>query len=78
MIVLVPIEYKGKKDYVKAEIQIRTVAQDFWASLNHKIQYKYEDLVPENIKKEMYEYSLIVNQLDKRMVSLKNEVNGCK
>ena len=78
LIVLVPIEYKGKKDYVKAEIQIRTVAQDFWASLNHKIQYKYEDLVPENIKKEMYEYSLIVNQLDKRMVSLKNEVNGCK
>ena len=70
--------YKGKKDYIKAEIQIRTVAQDFWASLNHKLQYKYEDMVPENIKREMYEYSLIVKQLDRRMVSLKNEVNGCK
>ena len=78
LIVLVPINYKGRKDYVKAEIQIRTVAQDFWASLNHKIQYKYEDKIPENIKREMYEYSLIVKQLDKRMVSLKNEVNGSK
>ena len=78
LIVLVPIKYKGRKDYVKAEIQIRTVAQDFWASLNHKIQYKYEDKIPENIKREMYEYSLIVKQLDKRMVSLKNEVNGSK
>ncbi len=78
LIVLVPIMYKGKKDYIKAEIQIRTVAQDFWASLNHKLQYKYEDMVPENIKREMYEYSLIVKQLDRRMVSLKNEVNGCK
>ena len=78
LIVLVPIKYKGRKDYVKAEIQIRTVAQDFWASLNHKIQYKYEDKIPEKIKKEMYEYSIIVKQLDKRMVSLKNEVNGSK
>ena len=78
LIVLVPITYNNNKDYVKAEIQIRTVAQDFWASLNHKIQYKYEDKVPAKIKKEMYEYSLIVNQLDKRMVSIKNEVNGCK
>ena len=78
LIVLVPIIYKGKRDYVKAEIQIRTVAQDFWASLNHKIQYKYEDKIPTKIKQEMYEYSLIVNQLDKRMVSIKNEVNGCK
>lgn len=78
IIVLVPIEYKGKKEFVNAEIQIRTVAQDFWASLNHKIQYKYEENIPKNIKEEMYEYSLIINQLDKKMVNLNKVVNGGK
>lgn len=78
LIVLVPIVYNGKKDFVKAEIQIRTVAQDFWASLSHKIQYKYEDNIPNNIKEEMYEYSLIVNQLDRKMVNLNKIVNGNK
>lgn len=78
LIVLVPIVYNGKKDFVKAEIQIRTVAQDFWASLSHKIQYKYENNIPNDIKEEMYEYSLIVNQLDKKMVNLNKIVNGSK
>ena len=78
LIVLVPIVYNGKKEFVKAEIQIRTVAQDFWASLSHKIQYKYEDNIPNNIKEEMYEYSLIVNQLDRKMVNLNKIVNGNK
>lgn len=78
LIVLVPINYNGKKEFVHAEIQIRTVAQDFWASLNHKIQYKFEDDIPTNIKEEMYEYSVIINQLDKKMVNLNKVVNGGK
>ena len=78
LIVLFPIVYKKKKEYVKAEIQIRTVAQDFWASLNHKIQYKYEDNIPLEIKQEMHDYSMIINQLDKKMVNLNKIVNGDK
>lgn len=78
LIVLVPINYNGKKEFVHAEIQIRTVAQDFWAFLNHKIQYKFEDDIPTNIKEEMYEYSVIINQLDKKMVNLNKVVNGGK
>ena len=78
LIISVPINYKGKKEFVNVEIQIRTVAQDFWASLNHKIQYKYEENIPNDIKEEMYEYSLIINQLDKKMVNLNKVVNGGK
>ena len=78
LIISVPINYKGQKEFVNVEIQIRTVAQDFWASLNHKIQYKYEENIPNDIKEEMYEYSLIINQLDKKMVNLNKVVNGGK
>ncbi len=78
LIVSVPIKYNNIKEYVNVEIQIRTVAQDFWASLNHKIQYKHEENVPDNIKEEMYEYSMIINQLDRKMVNLNKVVNGGK
>ena len=78
LIISVPINYKDQKEFVNVEIQIRTVAQDFWASLNHKIQYKYEENIPNDIKEEMYEYSLIINQLDKKMVNLNKVVNGGK
>lgn len=78
LIVSVPIEYKGQKEFINVEIQIRTVAQDFWASLNHKIQYKHEENVPDNIKEEMHEYSLIINQLDRKMVNLNKVANGGK
>lgn len=78
LIVSVPIEYGKIKEFINVEIQIRTVAQDFWASLNHKIQYKHEEKIPNNIKEEMYEYSLIINQLDKKMVNLNKVVNGGK
>ena len=74
LIVLVPIVYRGKKEYVKAEIQIRTSAMDFWASLNHKIQYKFPAEIPSQVKDAMYEYSLIVQQLDNKMVSLNDLV----
>ena len=42
MIVSVPVNIEDRVEDVKVEIQIRTVAMDFWASLEHKIQYKYE------------------------------------
>ena len=57
---------------VKVEIQIRTIAMDFWASLEHKIKYKYDENLPKNISKELIECSKIVNKLDKKMSSLGN------
>ena len=40
---------------VKVEIQIRTMAMDFWASLEHKIKYKYEKEIPKGVRKELKE-----------------------
>ena len=47
---------------------------DFWASLEHKIHYKFEGDAPENIKNELVECARMVSDLDARMLSLNEEI----
>lgn len=75
LIVKVPIYLIDKVEYVDAEIQIRTMAMDFWASIDHKIQYKFPNEIPEDVKEKMYENSLIINELDNRMMKLNETIN---
>ncbi len=72
LIALVPVSFSQGMTNVKVEIQIRTIAMDFWASLEHKIKYKYDENLPKNISKELIECSKIVNKLDKKMSNLGN------
>ena len=55
MLVTVPVFLSDRIVEVKVEIQIRTVAMDFWASLEHKINYKFEGNAPQHIKTELVE-----------------------
>ena len=74
MIVSVPIFLSYETMETKVEIQIRTVAMDFWASLEHKINYKYDGTVPEHIKRELSECAEMVSDLDAKMMSLNEEI----
>ncbi len=74
MIVTVPVYLSDRIVDTKVEIQIRTVAMDFWASLGHKIHYKFEGNVPGHIKSELVECAKMVSELDARMLSLNEEV----
>lgn len=74
MIVTVPVYLSDKIVDTKVEIQIRTVAMDFWASLEHKIHYKFEGSAPEYIKNELVECAKMVSDLDARMLSLNEEI----
>lgn len=78
LIVMVPIYLTEKIEYMKAEIQIRTIAMDFWASLDHKIQYKFDSDIPEDVKKQMYDYSLTIKELDKKILALNELVTKYK
>ena len=78
MIVSVPIVLSDRVADTKVEIQIRTVAMDFWASLEHKINYKFEGNAPDFIKKELVECTKMVSDLDERMLSLNEEVTKYK
>ena len=74
MIVTVPVYLSDRIVDTKVEIQIRTVAMDFWASLEHKIHYKFEGDAPEHIKSELVECAKMVSDLDSRMLSLNEEI----
>lgn len=76
LIVTVPIFLSDRIVDAKVEIQIRTVAMDFWASLEHKIYYKFEGNAPEHITKELVECAMMVSDLDARMLSLNEEVRN--
>lgn len=74
MIVSVPVYFSDRIKDVKVEIQIRTVAMDFWASLEHKINYKFEGNAPQRIKEELIECSEMIADLDAKMLSLNEEI----
>ena len=71
--VYVPIFLSDNIEYIEAEIQIRTVAMDFWATLEHKIRYKFDGIIPEEVSKELYNCSNEVKKLDNKMFTL-NEI----
>ena len=74
MLVTVPVFLSDRIVEVKVEIQIRTVAMDFWASLEHKINYKFEGNAPQHIKTELVECARMVSDLDARMLSVNEEI----
>lgn len=78
MLVTVPVYLSDRIVDTKVEIQIRTVAMDFWASLEHKIHYKFEGNAPEHIKDELIECARLVSDLDARMLLLNDEVQSIK
>lgn len=70
LIVSVPVSLSIGTIDVKVEIQIRTMAMDFWASLEHKINYKYEKQIPKGVRKELKECAKMTQKLDRRMSHL--------
>ena len=78
MIVSLPIFLSDRVVDTKVEIQIRTIAMDFWASLEHKIYYKFEGHAPEYISHDLQECSKIVSELDEKMLSLNEAILQAK
>lgn len=74
MVVTIPIYLTEGPVEVKVEIQIRTVAMDFWASLEHKIYYKFEGDAPENLQAELKACADMVDMLDAKMFSLNQRI----
>ena len=70
MVVTIPIYLSQGPAETKVEIQIRTVAMDFWASLEHKIYYKFEGNAPASVQAELKACAAVVDMLDYKMFSL--------
>lgn len=77
LIIEVPIFLQDEKKSMKVEVQLKTIAMDFWASLEHKLRYK-KNIAPEEaeiISKELLECSEISADLDKRMENICNQID---
>ena len=70
MLLSIPVALGDAKVPTKVELQIRTMAMDFWASLEHKIYYKYEGNAPDYFERELQECSSIISRLDAKMMTL--------
>lgn len=78
MLVTIPIFFSDRVVDAKVEIQIRTIAMDFWASLEHKIYYKFEGNAPEYISRDLRECAGLVAMLDAKMLSLNEAIMKAK
>lgn len=76
LIVEVPISLKEKEEVrpVKVEVQLRTVAMDFWSVLDHQLVYKKEFPGAENVGRELKEYAATISELDKNMLKLRKKI----
>jgi len=76
LVVTVPIFLSGSVENMYVELQIRTVAMDFWASLEHKIYFKYHQEVPASLLKELADAAEVANSLDDKMQRIHAEVRA--
>ncbi|WP_241986781.1 GTP pyrophosphokinase [Cryobacterium fucosi] len=74
LIVAIPVFMSDRVEPVTVEIQIRTVAMDFWASLEHKIFYKYQGEVPVDLVTDLKQAADVANRLDVKMERLHDQV----
>ena len=72
----VPIFLAEGVQPIHVEVQLRTIAMDFWASLEHKLKYKTDNNVPEDIKKELIQCAMSISELDYKMQSIHNRLNN--
>ena len=77
MLLAVPVFLSDKVVEAKVEVQIRTIAMDFWASLEHKIYYKFEGHAPAYISEDLKVCADMVSELDDKMLSLNEAIQKC-
>ena len=74
LIVEVPVFFSDHKEPIRVEVQIRTIAMDFWASLEHQLKYKKDIDDAENIMYELRACADVINRTDYHMQSLRDRI----
>lgn len=74
LILQIPVFRADRVEHVNVEIQIRTIAMDFWASLEHKIYYKYDRDIPAHLLDQLKDAAHAANRLDRKMEQIHDEV----
>jgi len=75
MVLEVPVFFSDKIEPLRVEVQIRTIAMDFWASLEHKLYYKKGEKIPLYIKNDLRECANIISETDIKMQNIQRQVD---
>ena len=76
LILEIPIFLTTEKKHIRVEVQFRTIAMDFWASLEHKMKYKKHIENAESISEELKYCADLISQLDRRMEQIRNRIDS--
>lgn len=76
LIVEVPVFLTNHKKPMKVEVQIRTIAMDFWASLEHQMKFKQEIPDEADVIRELRECAAIIRQTDERMLAIRRRIEA--
>lgn len=76
LIVEVPVYFQEERKWVRAELQLRTPAMDFWAGVDHQLRYKKGKQEAVLIGAELKEYARTIAELDKKMVVLRDRIEA--
>lgn len=78
MIIEIPVFFSDKTMNMRVEIQIRTIAQDFWASLEHELRYKKDIEWSKEIGEELRDCAEVINKTDRKMMAIRNHIDEQK
>ncbi len=74
MIVQIPVYLSDRAERIYVELQIRTIAMDFWASVEHKLAYKYHLNLPVDLRSKLDDAARTATELDQKMAELREEI----
>lgn len=76
LIVEVPVSLQDEVQWIKAELQLRTLAMDFWARLDHRLCYKKDIQAAKAVQKDLKEYAEIISRVDSQMLNLRKRIDA--
>lgn len=76
LIVRVPVFFADKRQDMTVEVQIRTIAMDFWASLEHQLHYKENDQIPEGVVTRLKDCAESIDELDREMLMIRRQMES--
>lgn len=72
----IPVHFSEQTCDMKVEVQIRTIAMDFWASLEHQIKYKQDVVMQDEIVEELCQCAEVINITDEKMMNIRRKIDA--
>ena len=76
LIIEIPVFFSDKKQPMRVEVQIRTIAMDFWASLDHQLKYKKEFIDSEDVERQLKECADVIAGTDVQMLNIRKNIES--